>query len=132
MRRAISLTNAAIDEAGLLRTRAPATAMGAVVIFLGTVRTMEKERAIAGIEYEAFEKMAHRQFDLIFDVVEKKWPVDSVRVVHRVGQVAVGEASVWLEVVAPHRPEAFAASQFIIAEMKRVVPIWKKIIEKSP
>jgi molybdopterin synthase catalytic subunit len=52
--------------------------------------------------------------------------LESVRLVHRLGRVAAGEASLWMEVVAPHRQEAFAACQFIVSEMKRVVPIWKK------
>jgi len=70
--------------------------------------------------------MAERQFSLLFDRAETQWPLESVRLCHRLGPVAAGEASLWIEVVAPHREEAFAACQFIVAEMKRVVPIWKK------
>jgi molybdopterin synthase catalytic subunit len=99
--------------------------MGAAVYFLGVVREAEQGRKISAIDYEAFHKMALHQFHLVFDQVAKQWPVESVRLVHRVGRVAVGEASLWIEVVAPHREEAFAACQFIISEMKRVVPIWK-------
>ena len=66
------------------------------------------------------------QFDLIFDTVEKSWPVESVRLVHRLGVVPVNEPSLWVEVTAPHRAEAFAACQFVIDEMKQKVPIWKK------
>jgi molybdopterin synthase catalytic subunit len=54
-----------------------------------------------------------------------------LRVVHRIGLVAAGEASLWIEVVAPHRGEAFAACQFLIDEMKRVVPIWKKAVTRE-
>ena len=57
-----------------------------------------------------------------------RWPVESVRLVHRLGPVLAGEASLWVEVVAPHRGEAFAACQWLIDEMKRVVPIWKRTI----
>jgi molybdopterin synthase catalytic subunit len=100
--------------------------MGAAVYFAGAVRGTEGGKAIRGIEYEAFEKMAEHQFELIFTQAGKRWPVESIRLAHRVGRVGVGEVSIWVEVVAPHRDEAFAACQFIISEMKRVVPIWKK------
>ena len=70
--------------------------------------------------------MARHQFGLLFDEMEKRWPVESVRLVHRIGRVSAGEASLWVEIIAPHRQEAFAACQFLIDEMKRVVPIWKK------
>jgi len=102
--------------------------MGAVVNFLGVVRGEEEGRPITAIEYEAFPKMVDHQFNLLFDEIEKRWPVESVRLVHRVGLVKVNEPSLWVEIVAPHRGEAFAACQWLIDEMKRVVPIWKKTI----
>jgi molybdopterin synthase catalytic subunit len=70
--------------------------------------------------------MAEHQFNLLFDEMAKRWPIESVRLVHRIGVVKVNEPSLWVEVVAPHRGEAFAACQWLIDEMKRVVPIWKK------
>ena len=70
--------------------------------------------------------MAEHQFNRLFSEMEKRWPIESVRLVHRVGMVKVNEPSLWVEVVAPHRGEAFAACQWLIDEMKRVVPIWKK------
>ncbi len=100
--------------------------MGAVIYFVGVVRGSEHEKKISAIEYEAFQKMAEHQFNLLFDEIEKRWPIESVRLLHRVGVVKVGEPSLWVEVVAPHRGEAFAACQWLIDEMKRVVPIWKK------
>jgi molybdopterin synthase catalytic subunit len=103
--------------------------MGAAVYFTGVVRGIEEERSIAAIEYEAFEKMVQHQFELIFCEIEKRWPIESIRLVHRIGVVKTNEASLWVEVVAPHRGEAFAACQFLIDEMKRVVPIWKKRIK---
>ena len=102
--------------------------MGAVVTFSGVVRGMEEGRSIAAIDYEAFPKMAEHQFSLIFDEIEKRWPIESVRVIHRVGLVEVNKPSLWVEVIAPHRGEAFAACQYLIEEMKRVVPIWKKAV----
>ena len=100
--------------------------MGAAVYFLGVVRGEEEGQAIAAIEYEAFQKMVEHQFNLLFDAMAKRWPIESVRLVHRVGVVKVNEPSLWIEVVAPHRGEAFAACQWLVDEMKRVVPIWKK------
>jgi molybdopterin synthase catalytic subunit len=126
MVRQLDITTSEIDETALLKARTLADDMGAVVRFLGVVRNSEDGKSISAIEYEAFAEMARRQFDLIFDQVEKRWPVASVRLVHRVGRVAAGEPSLWVEVVASHREEAFVACQFIITEMKRTVPIWKK------
>ena len=128
MKRQLTITSEPIDEPALLRRRTMSAAMGAVIYFLGVVRGTEENAAISAIEYEAFQKMAERQFHLIFDEVEKRWPIESVRLVHRVGVVKVNEPSLWVEVVAPHRGEAFAACQWLIDEMKRVVPIWKKPI----
>ena len=125
MRRQLTISEDKIDERALLQGRQMSAGMGAAVYFLGVVREAEQGRRISAIDYEAFHKMALHQFHLVFDQVAKQWPVESVRLVHRVGRVAVGEASLWIEVVAPHREEAFAACQFIISEMKRVVPIWK-------
>ncbi|MBI4326852.1 MAG: molybdenum cofactor biosynthesis protein MoaE [Chloroflexi bacterium] len=126
MNRELTITTEAIDEAALLRQRALAADMGAVVYFLGVVRGTEENRTIRAIEYEAFHTMAEHQFHKLFDEMEQRWPVASVRLVHRIGVVPVHEPSLWVEVMAPHRGEAFAACQWLIDEMKRVVPIWKK------
>jgi len=126
MHRELTITNAQIDEAALLRSREFSNGMGAVIYFLGVVRGSEEGATIDAIEYEAFQRMAEHQFDLLFDEMEKRWPIESVRLVHRIGTVKVNEPSLWVEVVAPHRGEAFAACQWLIDEMKRVVPIWKK------
>ena len=72
--------------------------------------------------------MARRQFEFLFDALGQRWPVEAVRVVHRIGTVPVNEPSLWVEVIAPHRAEAFDACQFLIDEMKQKVPIWKKPI----
>ena len=128
MKRELSITNEPINEGGLLAQRQMSSGMGAAVYFSGVVRGSEEGAAIAAIEYETFRAMAERQFNLLFDEIAKRWPVESVRLVHRVGVVKVNEPSLWVEVVAPHRGEAFAACQWLIDEMKRVVPIWKKAV----
>jgi len=122
----LTITTQPINEAALLSERKISSAIGAVVNFLGVVRGVEREKKISAIEYEAFQKMVEHQFNLLFDEMGKRWPIESVRLVHRVGVVKVNEPSLWVEVVAPHRGEAFAACQWLIDEMKRVVPIWKK------
>jgi molybdopterin synthase catalytic subunit len=126
MNRQLSFPTAPIDEAALLATRRASDGMGAVVYFLGVVRSVEAGSPINALEYESFQRMAEHQFHLLFDELEKKWPVESVRVIHRLGVINVNEPSLWVEVVAPHRSEAFAACQWLIDRMKQVVPIWKK------
>jgi molybdopterin synthase catalytic subunit len=105
--------------------RPPSVDQGASICFSGIVRAREGNETIAAIDYEAFPTMVEHQFSLLFDQLEQRWPVASVRLVHRTGRVPAGEPSLWVEVVAPHRGEAFAACQWLIDEMKRVVPIWK-------
>ncbi len=126
MKRQLTITTEPIHEAALIAQRQMSAGMGAVVDFLGVVRGSEAGETISAIEYEAFEPMVVRQFNLLFDEMAKRWPVESVRLVHRVGVVKVNEPSLWVEIIAPHRGEAFAACQWLIDEMKRVVPIWKK------
>jgi molybdopterin synthase catalytic subunit len=130
MKRELTIAAEPINEPDLIARRTMSPEIGAVVYFAGVVRGTEEGEAISGIEYEAFEKMVVHQFNLIFDQIEKRWPIESIRLIHRVGPVATNEPSLWVEVVAPHRGEAFAACQFLIDEMKRVVPIWKKPLKE--
>ena len=126
MKRHLTITQEPIDEARLVAGRGASSQMGAAAYFAGIVRGMESGQAISAIDYEAFKEMAEHQFGLLFDEMEKQWPIESVRLVHRIAVVKVNEPSLWVEVIAPHRGEAFAACQWLIDEMKRVVPIWKK------
>jgi len=126
MKRALLITASPIDEAALIAERQMSSGMGATVYFAGVVRGSEGQASISAIDYEAFQKMAEHQFDRIFDEIAKRWPVESVRLIHRIGIVKVNEPSLWVEVIAPHRGEAFAACQFLIDEMKKTVPIWKR------
>src|SRR5215204_2401323 len=126
MKRSLLITESEIDESALVQERQMSHGMGAVAYFAGVVRGTEGPGPISAIEYEAFQKMAEHQFEKIFQQIEKRWPIESIRVVHRLGLVQVNEPSLWVEVVAPHRGEAFAACQFLIDEMKRAVPIWKR------
>ena len=132
MKRQVIITSEPIDERALVGPRQMSAGMGAVVYFSGVVRGEEEGSPIAAIEYEAFDKMAHHQFELILKQIENRWPIESIRLVHRIGRVKVNEPSLWVEVVAPHRGEAFAACQWLIDEMKRTVPIWKKPVSLPP
>lgn len=129
MRRDLQLVREPLDEDVLRRGRSAFAGAGAVLQFLGIVRGTEGSDAIRALDYEAFEPMAVHQFEKLFDALERRWPrVESVRLVHRVGIVPVGEASLWVEIVSPHRGEAFESCQWLIDEMKRVVPIWKQAV----
>ena len=124
MQRELIFTNDPIAEP----VRQMSDGMGAVVTFHGVVRGEENGAPITAINYEANEPMAQHQFELIFGAMEKQWPLESVRLIHRLGVVPVNEPSLWVEVVAAHRAEAFAACQFLIDEMKQKVPIWKRAL----
>ena len=128
MKRELTISLAPIDEPALIRQRSMSAQMGAAIYFLGVVRDSEGTDKITAIDYEAFQKMAEHQFNLLFNEMERRWPIESVRLVHRTGVVKVNEPSLWVEIVAPHRGEAFTACQWLIDEMKRVVPIWKKAL----
>ena len=131
MKHSLILNNEPIDEAALKLSRPPLLNEGAVLVFLGVVREVEGTERLSALEYEAFRPMAEHQFNQLFRRAAELWPsLTSVRLVHRIGRVAVGETSLWLEVIAPHRGEAFAAGQWLIDEMKRVVPIWKRNVPK--
>jgi molybdopterin synthase catalytic subunit len=126
VKRELLITKEPIDEAALLGARAMSNGMGAAVYFLGVVRDNEQGQPIKALEYESFQRMAEHQFHLLFAEIERRWPVESIRVVHRIGMIKVNDPSLWVEVIAPHRGEAFTACQWLIDEMKKVVPIWKK------
>ncbi len=122
MKRELTLTHDPIAESASQIS----DGMGAVMTFHGVVRGTEESEAIAAIDYEANEEMALHQFGLIFNAIEERWPAESVRLVHRLGVVPANEASLRVEIMAPHRVEAFEACQFLINEMKDKVPIWKR------
>jgi molybdopterin synthase catalytic subunit len=131
MKRFLSIIRDPIDEAGLVADRTLSSGMGAAVYFSGVVRGQEGADAIVALDYSCFIPMAEHQFHRLFDRLAQRGSVESVRLVHRIGRVAVGESSLWIEVVSAHRAEAFAACQWVIDEMKQVVPIWKKPVRAA-
>ena len=126
MKTQLSITSEAIDEHFLITDRETSVSAGAVIVFQGIVRNMEDGVPINAIDYESFNEMACHQFELIFEDIDRQWPIESVRLVHRIGVVPVNEPSLWVEIITVHRAEAFAACQFLIDEMKVRVPIWKQ------
>ena len=100
--------------------------IGAIVDFWGTVRKLESGCEIEGIDYEAHTEMAEHQLRLIAECAAKKFQLRKVIVYHRLGFVRAGEASLFLQVQAQRREAAFAASMWIVDELKRKVPIWKR------
>src|SRR5438552_222988 len=93
LKRQLTITHEPIDEAALLAGRKISSGMGAAIYFVGVVRESEDGANISAIDYEAFPKMVEHQFELIFQHIEKRWPIESVRVVHRIGVVNVNDPS---------------------------------------
>ena len=105
--------------------------VGGIVVFYGIVRDREDGQPITALEYTAYREMAEHQFRKLIEETKRRWPLQRLRVVHRLGVIPVGEASLLVRVEAAHRGEAFAAAQFIIDELKRTVPIWKRPVTGS-
>jgi molybdopterin synthase catalytic subunit len=99
---------------------------GALVDFWGVVRRFEDGREIEGIDYEAHRQMAEHQLRQIAEQAVDKFRLQLVMVYHRIGFIVVGEPSLFLRVASLHREEAFRASQWIVNELKKKVPIWKR------
>src|SRR5437899_12983937 len=99
MKRQLTITSELIDESVLVSQRRMSRGMGAVVYFAGVVRSDEEGRNIVAIEYEAFQQMVEHQFELIFQEIEKRWPIESIRLFHRIGVVKVNDPSLCAEVL---------------------------------
>ncbi len=99
---------------------------GAIATFLGVVREQTRGRQVRYLEYEAYREMAIPKMREIADEMRQKWQVDEIAMVHRIGHLVIGEASVAIAVSAPHRHQALAACAYAIDRLKETVPIWKK------
>jgi molybdopterin synthase catalytic subunit len=121
---------AIIDEpidVGALISAAQRPDCGAISTFVGTTRIDESGGAsVEYLEYEAYRPMADRKLEEIGGDIEERWDVREVSIVHRIGRVGPGEASVAIVVASPRRGEAFEASRYAIERIKQVVPIWKR------
>jgi MoaE-MoaD fusion protein len=101
-------------------------AAGAIVSFTGTVRDHSLGKEVVALDYEAYPAAAEKMMARIADEIAARWGLRRVAIVHRVGHLTVGEASVVIAVSAPHRGEAFAACEYVITRLKEIVPVWKK------
>ena len=106
-------------------------ASGAVVEFWGVVRDFEDGREIEGIEYEVHRPMAEHQMNSLAEKAARDFSLTQLFIQHRVGFVKVAEASLFLRAASRHRAAAFAASAWLIDELKKKVPIWKRPIFKE-
>jgi len=99
---------------------------GAVVTFLGTVRQDRGGKKLLHLDYDAYPEMAQEKLEQVRAEILERWPADRVSIVHRFGQMKVGEVSVAIAVSCPHRKEAFEACEYAIDRIKEIVPVWKK------
>ena len=123
------LTDVAIDPQSLVRcVMRPSD--GAYVLFEGVVRNHHEGHAVESIFYDAYRPMAEKEIEKIVTTVERQFPETAVAVVHRLGELRVGDSSIAIVCASPHRGEAFTACRLIIDRIKETVPIWKK--ERGP
>ena len=118
------LTRHRIDLTDLL-TEVQGPERGGTCTFLGTVRA---DDGVTAIDYSAYEAMALEEIERILGEARGRWPAARVTLQHRLGLIPAGEASIAIAAAAPHREEAFAACRFVIEEVKKRLPIWKKEI----
>ncbi len=114
-----------IDGEALVR-RVAGPAEGAVILFLGTVRDHNLERAVIRLDYEAYEPMALRELETVCAEAGKRFGLSRVAAVHRIGSLEPGQTSLGVAVSSPHRDAAYRASRWIVEEVKRRLPVWKR------
>ena len=102
--------------------------MGAVVTFVGIVRNESKGRKVERIEIQVYEEMALKQLEAIRNEAMERFGVEEVAVIHRVGSLEASDNIMMIAVGASHRAEAFDACRYVLENIKRRVPIWKKEI----
>ncbi len=99
---------------------------GAIVTFIGTARDHNNGRKVIALEYESYPEMAEKELARLGEEARKRWNLQRIAIVHRIGPVQISEPSVVIAVSAAHRSDAFEACRFAIEEIKKSVPIWKK------
>lgn len=119
------ITTASLDVGAIARRVVP-PACGAIVTLDGFVRQFTKGRETLYLEYEGYEPMALKEMHKLVEAAKRQFAIENVGIVHRLGRLEIGETSVVISVAAPHRRAAFEACEWVIVELKRTVPIWKK------
>ncbi len=123
------LTDAPIDSQMLIKEVMRASD-GACLVFEGVVRDQHEGKKVQSIFYDAYRPMAEKEIARIINDINTQFPQVAVAVLHRLGVLEVGEASIVIACSSPHRGEAFQACRMIIDRFKQTVPIWKK--ERGP
>lgn len=101
---------------------------GAISLFLGTTRDNMLGKTVVKLEYEAYESMALKEMQKVCDKMREMWPqIKHIAIIHRLGEVPVMEESIIIAVSSPHRKESLDACDFCINEVKKMVPVWKKV-----
>ena len=100
---------------------------GAVVMFLGTVRA---DPGVVGLAFDVYHEMAEKKLRELRETAMKRFDLDEMAIVHRFGRLNIGEPITLVAAVAPHRKEAFAACEWTMDELKKVIPIWKEEIQE--
>lgn len=113
-------------EIGEIARRVVPPECGATVTLDGYVRQFTRDRETKYLIYEAYEPMALKEMKKLISKAHNKFEISNIGIVHRLGKLEIGETSVVISVSAPHRRAAFEACEWIIKELKRTVPIWKK------
>ncbi len=119
------LTRDALDVGAIVRRVVPATC-GATVALDGYVRQWTRDKETLHLVYEAYEVMALAEMKKLAGGAREQFEIHHIGIVHRLGKLEIGETSVVIAIAAPHRRHAFAACEWLIRELKRSVPIWKK------
>lgn len=99
---------------------------GAIVFFSGLVREMNQGSKVSGLSLEHYPGMTEKALHAIVDEACQRWPLNRVRLIHRIGQLAISDQIVFVAVTSSHREAAFAACHFIMDFLKSRAPFWKK------
>ena len=109
-----------------LREDFTAPGAGAFTCFEGRVRDNNERKSVVALDYETYEPLCRAEMEKIFKEAQNRFAVIDIKAAHRTGKLKVGELAVWVGVLAAHRNEAFTACRYVIDELKKRLPIWKK------
>jgi molybdopterin synthase catalytic subunit len=121
----IAVTSNPLELENLVGLVSGSGGLGAIATFVGIVRDHNQDRRVTHLEYEAFEPLAVKALEQIRSEAAQHWPGARLAVHHRVGRLAIGEASIIIAAASAHRADAFAACRYVIERVKQIVPIWK-------
>ena len=121
----IEITSTQIDTSAVLAS-VQSTQAGAAVLFVGSTRQFTDGRETLKLDYECYEALAIKKMTEILNQAKTKWKIEASSIVHRVGTVELGEASIAVAVSSPHRADSFEAGRWLVDTLKTEVPIWKR------